>query len=303
MIIYKAENLINHKVYVGKTSNTLEYRQLGHFNAAKKGSKLVFHQAIRKYGIDCFKFSVLCKCSSLENLNRREKYFITSLDSMIPNGYNMTVGGDGQVKGWKSPTKGTHFHSEEAKAIIREKRALQIITEETKQKQSESLKKAYSEGRRKSWNKGLTKETNASIKSRSEKIKGIPTWNKGMVGFLKGKKAWNTGLTKETDTRLLKQAEKIKGRPSWNKGLTKDTDERVRKYAQSLSNTMMGHIPWNKGISYPQTEESNRKRSETMKGIPKSEETRLRMTEAQQLRRSQERMKEAVRGHLNVWFV
>lgn len=35
-------------------------------------------------------------------------------------------------------------------------------------------------GTGKAWNKGLTKETNESIKKTSEKLKGKPTWSKGL---------------------------------------------------------------------------------------------------------------------------
>jgi len=295
MIIYKAENKINGKVYIGKTGSDLAHRRWSHLHSAKKGSKLVFHQAIRKYGEENFEFSVVENCFPECDLSERERFHISQNDCIVPNGYNMTVGGDGQAKGWKSPMKGIHFLSDEAKAAIREKRAFQITTEETKRKMRESQKKAYSEGRRKPWNEGMTKETNASVRSHSEKIKGIPTWNKGLKGFLKGRDAWNRGLTKETDARLLKQARKVKGKPAWNKGLTKETDQRVSQYSESLRNSLSegvwkkGRTPWNKGLSIPQTEESNIKRSKTMKGKPKSEETRLRMIEAQRLRRNQEK--------------
>lgn len=47
--------------------------------------------------------------------------------------------------------------------------------------------------------------------------------------------------------------------PAWNKGLTKDTDERVKRNAQSL-----------KGKSHPQTEETKKKISQTMKKNPNS---------------------------------
>lgn len=47
---------------------------------------------------------------------------------------------------------------------------------------------------------------------------------------------WNYGLTKETDERVARNAESIrkstKGRVPWNKGLTKETDKRVAKNAK-----------------------------------------------------------------------
>lgn len=55
------------------------------------------------------------------------------------------------------------------------------------------------------WNKGL---------------KGVQVaWNKGLVGYLKGKSGWNRGLTKEDHLGIRSQSEKIRGKPSWNKGL------------------------------------------------------------------------------------
>jgi len=56
--------------------------------------------------------------------------------------------------------------------------------------------------------------------------------------YMEGRIPWNKGLTKETDSRIKKMANSISkatlGRIPWNKGLTKETDDRVRKYAQSL---------------------------------------------------------------------
>ena len=293
MIIYKAENLINHKVYVGKTVNTLEHRRWGHFNAARKGFKTIFYNAIRKYGEDNFKFSVLDSCESTKDLNEREKYFIKTLDSMTPNGYNMTKGGDGQSKGWDSPMKGITLKDETkekiSKTLIGRKQSC-----ETKEKRALSLKKAYREGKTVSWNKGLTKETNISVASYSEKIKGNVAWNKDLKGFLKGRPAWNAGLTKDTDSRLLKQAEKVSGKPSWNAGLTKETDERVKQYAETLVNSPNSHVfkkgqkAWNEGIPTIHSEESNQKRSITMQGKKKSPETIANMKIAQRERRLKE---------------
>jgi len=39
-----------------------------------------------------------------------------------------------------------------------------------------------------------------------------------------------------------------KKRIAWNKGLTKETDERVKKYVDNGSGLPKGHIPWNKGL-------------------------------------------------------
>lgn len=288
MIVYKAENLINKKVYVGRTVHPIEDRQWGHVNAAKKNSKTVFHNAIRKHGADNFQFSVLCQCDSYEEMNEKEKYFISLLNSQIPNGYNMTPGGDGLPKGWKSPMKGIHFLSDEAKEKISKSLMGKKQSEETRKKRRESLKQSYAEGRRISWNKGLTKETNASVKAQSSN--GHVAWNKGLKGFLKGRVTWNKGLTKATDSRLLKQAEKVTGNVAWNKGLTKDTDVRMKIISEKVSKTLQGNIPWNKGLKMVHSEESNQKRSVTMQGKKKPAETIVRMKIAQMERRLKEKL-------------
>ena len=54
---------------------------------------------------------------------------------------------------------------------------------------------------------------------------------------------------------------------AWNKGLTKETDSRVADYSKKGSESSKGRIPWNKGLKncYVQSEESNKKRSQSVK--------------------------------------
>jgi group I intron endonuclease len=92
MLIYKATNKINGKVYIGQTVRTLEARKSGHVQSAKKGSKNHFHRAIRKYGIDNFDFEVVCEATTKEELNELEKYYIKYFNC-IEEGYNMVADG------------------------------------------------------------------------------------------------------------------------------------------------------------------------------------------------------------------
>jgi len=266
MIVYKAKNLINGKLYVGKTVRGLKVRQWSHICSARRGGKSAFYNAIRKYGKENFEFSVLEDCSLGCDLNERERFYIVQYDCLSPKGYNLTPGGDGHPKGWKSPTKGTHFHTEETKRIIKEKRALQVCTEETRKKMSKTRK-------------GRSTSLLGRPSPKKGKSSGFPAWNKGLKGFMKGKIPWNKGLTKESHPSIKSQSEKKIGKTAWNKGLTKETDLRVamcaeiHKKSDSPGVFREGQIPWNLGIPTVHTEESNRKRSEKMKGIPKSQET------------------------------
>lgn len=72
-------------------------RWKGHCISAKRSS-LVFHKAIRKYGEGVFEHQVLEICDSLETALKREVFWIAVHKSTIDeNGYNMTLGGEGNV--------------------------------------------------------------------------------------------------------------------------------------------------------------------------------------------------------------
>lgn len=82
--IYKIENLINHKVYIGQSIH-IERRWSEH---KQKSSKSVISQAIKKYGVENFSFEVLEECRT-QDLGKRESYYIQKYDCMIPKGYNI----------------------------------------------------------------------------------------------------------------------------------------------------------------------------------------------------------------------
>ena len=95
--IYKIENLINNKVYIGQSEN-LPKRWKNHLNSYKrylKGSKnrghTILWKAFDKYGLNNFKFTVVANCPK-EYLNKLEVKFISIYDS-YNKGYNATIGG------------------------------------------------------------------------------------------------------------------------------------------------------------------------------------------------------------------
>lgn len=86
--IYKIENLINSKMYIGQSIN-IEKRWLRHRYST---DNFAIHRAIRKYGITNFSFSIIEECLE-EDLDKKEIYWIEKFNSIIPNGYNMIDGG------------------------------------------------------------------------------------------------------------------------------------------------------------------------------------------------------------------
>lgn len=96
MIIYKITNLINNKIYVGKTVKTIEWRFKKHCYDARKtpNTKNHFHRALLKYGPENFVIEQIDSADTKTELNKKEQYWIDYYASTT-NGYNMTPGGDG----------------------------------------------------------------------------------------------------------------------------------------------------------------------------------------------------------------
>lgn len=158
-IIYKAQNKINNKEYIGQTVQTL-------YNRRKQGyGDTKFGRAIKKYGKENFKYTILWELESedkielIHNLNILEEIEIgirnlTDRDS----GYNTKMGG----------FNGTFTHTPEAIEKIREAakrpnagqfKKGQIgnnlgktwkNSEEYKMRHSEIMKKSYRENNRRS---------------------------------------------------------------------------------------------------------------------------------------------------------
>ncbi len=90
MIIYKITNLINNKVYIGQTINSLSQRFNRHKNDALNNIlDTHFARAIRYYGIDNFKAEVIDTATTQEELTQKEQYWIQYYDS-VNTGYNET---------------------------------------------------------------------------------------------------------------------------------------------------------------------------------------------------------------------
>jgi group I intron endonuclease len=96
-IVYKATNSINNKCYIGITIGSLKIRKKAHKTCAlRKVDNYHFHNAIRLYKFENFKWEILKECSSREELNLTEMEMIKEHHSHISdNGYNMNCGGDG----------------------------------------------------------------------------------------------------------------------------------------------------------------------------------------------------------------
>jgi group I intron endonuclease len=92
--IYKIENLVNGKVYIGK-SKDIERRWKQHKkNMNKPERREPIYFGLRKYGIENFSFEILKECPK-EDLNDFECFYIRLYCSWNRKyGYNVSLGGD-----------------------------------------------------------------------------------------------------------------------------------------------------------------------------------------------------------------
>ena len=112
--VYRARNKINGKSYIGKTCMKVVSRFKGH-HTAKSNSP--FHRAIRKYGWENFEVSILYEGISDREIYAVERAMIAQYGTMVPNGYNLTIGGEGSagIKRPNSKLRGRKM-SDEARA-------------------------------------------------------------------------------------------------------------------------------------------------------------------------------------------
>lgn len=88
--------MINNKIYIGQTINSLEYRKKQHYREAKSDNRksVYFHNALNKYGVENFIFEQIDTASTLDELDEKEKYWIEHYNSRNKIfGYNLDSGG------------------------------------------------------------------------------------------------------------------------------------------------------------------------------------------------------------------
>jgi group I intron endonuclease len=123
--IYKIENLINHKVYIGQSKNIEVRWKEGLTPGHMRSYNSHLLNSIKKYGIENFSKEVILETWDMDYW---EKFFIQMYRSNDPKyGYNKTIGGQ---------NAGYDFYSDEVKDKIRQKAIGRKLSEETKQKLS-----------------------------------------------------------------------------------------------------------------------------------------------------------------------
>ena len=216
--IYKVTNLINNKIYIGQ-----HFRSDGSLTELDPkywGSGIKINNAFLKYGYNNFSREIICWCDSLEELNEKEKFYISEFDTLNDNiGYNIAKGGnagnlicgyseeeklehyakisDGNKKAWKNPEirakyiKSFSNRSEEYKQKISKSltgRKGTPMSEENKKKFRErNLGNKYGLGNKSRTDQKDSEKTKKKKSESSKRILHTKEWNNKVSQSLKGK--------------------------------------------------------------------------------------------------------------------
>lgn len=127
--IYKWENLVNGKVYIGMTCDLYSRKYFHLFLSRNKDRGTLLHRAIRKHGEDNFSFTVIFTLFDYSADGAEYEKLLIKEHEGYTKGYNLTEGGEGNV-GMK--------HSEETKQKMSAASKGKPKSEEHKQNLSKS---------------------------------------------------------------------------------------------------------------------------------------------------------------------
>ena len=111
MCIYTITHRASGRVYVGQTSMSAKRRWQFHCTPSNKNKRGIAG-AIRKYGKEAFDFQVIDIAENSTQLDHKECFWITRLNSLAPSGFNLESGGNKN----KSATTETRRAQREARA-------------------------------------------------------------------------------------------------------------------------------------------------------------------------------------------
>lgn len=131
MKIYHITNDVNDKLYVGQCSGTIDRRLLTHKRHARNKVNRCLYDAMNKYGVDRFSIHLIEEVPD-RAADEREKFWIATLNTMMPNGYNMTEGGGGgnTLKAWSDEDRAALYKRQGEKRKGRRSEAWRLAIKE-----------------------------------------------------------------------------------------------------------------------------------------------------------------------------
>lgn len=129
--VYALINVVDgDRCYIGAT-NDFARRWRCHKSDARHGKKHLIARALREFGSGSFEREVLEWCETEEEALKAEVFWIEWYRSFGPDGYNMAIGGKGNV-GWEAP--------EEWREKASKRASLARHTDATRRKMSETAR-------------------------------------------------------------------------------------------------------------------------------------------------------------------
>lgn len=177
--IYKITNSKTNKSYVGKHT----WKGEG-VDSKYWGSGLLIRKEIQKYGLDSFSREILEYVNDSDSIFDREAFWIKKLNTLVPNGYNLTVESLGGFYSIDENTNELVYRgrsnwedlSEEEKRVKLQKMHSAARTPEARQRISEGNRRKYASWNSEKWQSfkkncsdGWSQETRLAQK---EKVKG-----------------------------------------------------------------------------------------------------------------------------------
>lgn len=132
--IYMFINKINNKKYIGSTVVKPNIRYNQHIYNATHENVHQYHyplyEAMRKYGIDNFDFSIIEQlvCTETE-LRQKEKEYIIKYNTLSPNGYNQTLETEHPINAIESYKKMSQTKRDNAKCVVEVDKDFNILNQ------------------------------------------------------------------------------------------------------------------------------------------------------------------------------
>lgn len=256
--IYKITYIVDGRVYIGKSSSIYrrwgQYKRVGNY----KDGGSHFIKALKKYGLENFKFEILLETF---DLNKWERFFIFWYNAQNEKyGFNKAPGGEGgnnNYKNWSNELKKEHSRKiSEAnyrRTDLKEFPSKYLSSPEVRKKAIETRKRNIASGDFIMWNKGLKGELHPFFGKKHTK-ESIKKMSDAKLGHIVTEKQ------KEKQKNEWKER-KEKGWTNPSKGITfknryKDNPELLEKRIQQTRLARLGK---------KDSEETRRKKSEANK--------------------------------------
>ena len=91
--IYRYTHRDSGKAYIGQTWDIKRRRQR-HESLSQEDCRR-FYNALKRHGVEAFDFDIICTANDQAILDALEICYINALNTLHPNGYNLTTGGNG----------------------------------------------------------------------------------------------------------------------------------------------------------------------------------------------------------------